>query len=638
MTFNSQGSVLPKLNTKGIESSKNTVLIYPAKNYSHQAYLLWSQKHEDQFYFEFNFKTYWVKIDLSKFNKAYNKYLKQYIESTGIELENLTSNEKTEIELNAFHHSSLTTEIANCIFEILYFQIDSINDERFYYLHIKINKQKSAKHAFLPKQLSNSSDFKSKIMGALSGAHYSGNTAQLDTIFINKTKNVKDIETIPYIGYCKEQKAYIFNQFAVANGKLYEKNQEDYFEINKLNIKSTFDMTAMRPGKHFNLNWFDDFLIVFGVKGLVCLTFWFGTLFAEQIREKFGAWPFLEITGEAGAGKSFLIEFLWTLIGRPSYEGINPTTASLSGRSRTLSQVSNMPVVFIESDTNDPNTPVKHKQRTFHFDELKSLFNGRSPRVLGIKSNDNTTDDVPFRGSIVISQNNKVTGSAAIQSRLIYIHYDKSHHQGQYSREAADRLQQLSIDDVSGFLFEALKKEHNVLSSIEDSYHKNRTSIMELQNVTTERIGLTHGLLISCFEALSDILPVTDHIKAKTIAHIKEMAIERESDLISDNPSMDQFWDVYEYLESLSVNPTGQVNKHYQVNHSSKPDEIAINLNKFYDLASINNQQLDDIKHIKKILSTSIRYPYIGTKNIRSAINNGKPTYCYLFNKKEHKS
>ena len=633
MTFNSQGSILPKLNIKGIESSKNNALIHPAKSYSHQAYLLWSQKHEDQFYFEFDFKTYWAKIDLSKFNKAYNKYLKQYIESTGVELENLTNDEKIEIELNAFHHSSLTTEIANCIFEILYFQIDHTNDERFYYLHIKNNEKKSAKHAFLPKHLATSSEFKSKIMGALSGAHYSGNTTQLDTIFINKTKNIKDIETIPYIGYCKERKAYIFNQYAVAHGQVYEKNQEDYFEINSLNIKSTFDMTSMRPCKNFNLNWFNDFLIVFGIKGLVCLTFWFGTLFAEQIREKFGAWPFLEITGEAGAGKSFLIEFLWSLIGRPGYEGINPTTASLSGRSRTLSQVSNMPVVFIESDTNDPNTPVKHKQRTFHFDELKPLFNGRSPRVLGIKSNDNNTDDEPFRGAVVISQNNKVSGSEAILSRLIYVYYDKSHHQGQYSRDAAERLQRLSTDDVSGFLFEALKQEKSILSNITETFPNNRNTIMQLPNMKTERIGLTHGLLMSCLQALCEVLPITDNIKAKSLNYINELAIEREQDLVNDHPAMDQFWDVYDYFEELS-----EVANRYRVNHSANSDEIAIKLNEFDALAKENNQSLEDIKLIKKILSTSTRHPYIGTKTIRSSIRDGKPTYCHIFMKNKEKS
>lgn len=619
-----------KLTSKGIEKALFHGALLIAKSPPAKAKLMWRALKQHKFFFEFNYKTYWFEFNPKNFNQAYSTALKQLDKQ---ENEELNSEEKETLENTAFTASNSILEIANCTINILYYQFDRATEESFYYTKVQMNEQKSSKSAFLPKQLGSGSEFKNKVMAVLSGAIYTGETHHLNDIFTHKTKHIIDIETIKYIGYCKDYKAYIFNNFAVADGIIYKKNNEDYFELGSKNIKSTFDMTSLRPIENFNTDWFNDFMIVFGTKGLICLTFWFGSLFAEQLRDQYGAWPFLEITGEAGAGKSFLIEFLWSLVGRSDYEGINPTIASLSGRSRTLSQVSNLPIVLIESDTNDPNAPPKHKQKTFNFDEIKPLFNGRSPRVLGIKSSDNNTDDEPFRGTIVISQNNKVSGSEAILSRLIYIYYDKSHHQGQYSRDAAERLQRLSTDDVSGFLFEALKKEKSILSNITQTFPNNRNTIMQLPNVKTERIGLTHGLLMSCLQALCEILPITDNLREKASTYIHELAIEREQDLVSDHPVMDQFWDVYDYFEELSED-----NKYYSVNHSANKDVIAIKLNEFHALAKEHNQSLEDIKLIKKILSTSIRYPYIGTNTVRSPIRNGKPTYCHIFMKNKETS
>jgi len=45
-----------------------------------------------------------------------------------------------------------------------------------------------------------------------------------------------------------------------------------------------------------------------------------------------------------------LIEFLWKLLGRSDYEGFDPSKSTLAARMQNLVQVSNLPVVLIESD------------------------------------------------------------------------------------------------------------------------------------------------------------------------------------------------------------------------------------------------------------------------------------------------
>ena len=54
---------------------------------------------------------------------------------------------------------------------------------------------------------------------------------------------------------------------------------------------------------------------------------------------------------------------------------------------------------------------------------------------------------------------------------------------------------------------------------------------------------------------------------------IIEMALERQSTTSADHATVAEFWQVYEYLESIYEDPL--------VNHSKNKDVIAINLNEF---------------------------------------------------------
>lgn len=72
------------------------------------------------------------------------------------------------------------------------------------------------------------------------------------------------------------------------------------------------------------------------------------------------------------------------------------------------------------------------------------------------------------------------------------------------------------------------------------------------------------------------------------------MAAERQSAISADPAEVAEFWQVYDYLESLSDGP--------MVNHSKKPDVIAINLNEFAEKAAEHRQKLADIGTLRTLL------------------------------------
>jgi hypothetical protein len=91
------------------------------------------------------------------------------------------------------------------------------------------------------------------------------------------------------------------------------------------------------------------------------------------------SFPFIELVGEPGTGKSTLLSFLWKLFGRSNYEGIDPSKSSISGLLRTFRQVSNLPVVLLESDREGDKGTVKQ----FDWNALKTLYDNGS---LGAKA------------------------------------------------------------------------------------------------------------------------------------------------------------------------------------------------------------------------------------------------------------
>ncbi len=98
-----------------------------------------------------------------------------------------------------------------------------------------------------------------------------------------------------------------------------------------------------------------------------------------------------------------------------------------------------------------------------------------------------------------------------------------------------------------------------------------------------------------------------------------------------DHPMVEQFWDVYDYLDNLdSLNRGGRVN-----HHSDDADTIAIHLNEIYSVAKKNSQPLpDNMVELKQHLRDSCRYLFIDSNvAVSSQVFNGKTIKCWIFQK-----
>ena len=103
--------------------------------------------------------------------------------------------------------------------------------------------------------------------------------------------------------------------------------------------------------------------------------------------------------------------------------------------------------------------------------------------------------------------------------------------------------------------------------------------------------------MLALLDCLTLVLPLDAQMIEATQKELISMAHERQSAISLDLPEVIEFWNVYEYLESLSSEPI--------VNHSKKSDVIAINLNEFAKVASEHRQKLADVGTLRQLLRDS---------------------------------
>ncbi|WP_296250351.1 toprim domain-containing protein [Pseudomonas sp. UBA4194] len=618
-----------------LEEARHHGALLIAESASEKAMLMYTWREREEFHFGFDSRLYWWKLDISKFNNAM-----QALETSDNHEEQLL-NEKAMRE-KALRMSGCVVEIANCYPRALYFQRNEITDESWYFFRVDFpHDGGSVKNTFTGGQVAAASEFKKRLLGMAAGAVFTGSGQQLDKIMKDQLFAIKTVQTIDYVGYSKEYGCYVFGDLAVKDGQVIEVNEEEFFEFGKLRLKTLqkgIGIRLERDPKQYSEEWLDLLWQCFGAQGVVALIFWFGSLFAEQIRSRYQSFPFLEATGEAGAGKTTLLNLLWKLLGRAGYEGFDPSKSTKAGRSRLMGQVSGMPVVLLESDRSGDD---KSHAKNFEWDELKDYFGGGTLATKGVKTAGNETYEPPFRGTIAISQNAPVVASEAIMTRIVKLHFVRPNVTPE-SRAAADRLTALDGNELSHFLLKAVRKEDLVMETMSSRIphhegklrrlhthciacdtpyqaHNEKASCQACGNqlrgyIRVERIVKNHAQLLSLLDSLRQIVPLSDYQVSAVQRCIVSMAIERQASISADHPVVAEFWEVYDYLQGLDAE--GPV-----VNHSNNEDLIAINLNEFAERAAEHRQKLADVAELRDRLRESRAHKFIeSNKAVASAV------------------
>lgn len=577
--------------------------------------VMW-QKNKIKTYFVYPFgnRTYRFKIDEEEYKKS---YAKSY-DSCG---------DKVQAEEEAFSQTRQIVEIANFSMEYLYSQQPANGDDGWYFLKINYsNGKKPFQCAVSGDVFSESKRFKKTMQVKAHGALFTGSNTDMDYLYKQWfSTQQKSVRTLDFVGYDEDTKAYVFPEFAVENGKILKLNSESFFNLKDTGIKTDTDikqhLTVTPP-----VDFIDDYMKAFGVNGIIGMAWWVGCLVCEQIRHKHSSYPYLQIIGEPDSGKSVMVHFLWKLLGK-SGDSFNPNSSSIAGRFRKMAEVSCLPIVFNEVD--NENESVKGHVKKFMWDEHKDLFEGELGRVTGIKSQDNSTRKPMFRAALVAVQNVKVQASTAMQSRFVHLPFDRSHHSLE-GKKAADRLRDLEITDVSGFLLQVCAKSDKLMAEYGRLLPHYQKELSKSPLLKMQRIIQNHAQIMALVECLKLFVPISDNDISTVHAKLKHYAEHWQMSMEEDHPTVQQFWFTFEFLNSRS-SPTGNFIDDNLLNHSNHPEsEIAINLEYFNARCIEEKQETIPSKDLRELLLGSKKRKYLYTKVVNSRLEK-RALRCMIF-------
>jgi len=595
------------------------VLIAPSAE--EKAFLLWDRKRWSSFSFVFRNRTWWAHFGKQRIQE---RIAEGWPDDPTMSIADIATKERA-----AARQICSVTEIANCAFRALYKQRDEATDETAYFFRIDFPTDRaSSKGPFSASACSSGQEFAKRLLAIGTGAYWTGETGQLVRILQRQMAPIKDVEPIVFTGYSRDHGAWLLGDIAVKDGRIIKLNPDGYFDLGKQAVKlrtneRILDRIEYDPEK-LDTSWLADFWTAYRERGMVVLAFWFGSLFAEQIRAEQASLGFVEMIGPPGTGKSSLLVFLWKLLGRVNYEGIDPAKATAAALARTLGKVANLPVVLMEGHRRDEAA----RSTKFEWDELLTAYNGRAVRSRGVANGGMETFDPLFRGAIVIEQNASVDASPALLERIMHVTFDKAGW-SDTTRAAAKKIDGVPVGQVSGFILHALRAEAKILERYRAAFARHERDLKMLDGVINQRLELNHAQLLALLDALTIILPIGDDRYQKTRSFIHDMALERHRAIDSEHPHVTEFWERVEAIVAdENSNPT------HPLNHSRNWErgEWAISLVEYEQRASQRWRNHPTGAELRAQLKTSRLRRFVESKPVNSRATGAPRTvHCWVF-------
>ena len=630
-----------RLKFSDIENYKYYGALITAENAVDKGILIYKHKGMKSFPFDFNNQVYWFKLDMDK----YDDYMKGL---HGTDNNDDWAQEEKDLLIaerrdSALEHASSVEIMMECRPHGLYYQYQKEIDEAEYYFKVDFPRGgQSIKNTFTSSQITSAGPFGDRLTHIAPGVFYEGNSKQLIAFLKRELRDIRRVELINYVGYHKEHKTYVLGDVAVQNGRRFDINKEDFFELpRKTNLKARapFQLDINSNLGDYTHSWVTDLLDSYDVRGMVALTAFFGSLFAQQIRSMDKSFPFVELVGEPGTGKSTLLVFLWKLLGRSGYEGTDPVKSSMAGLLRSFRQVSNLPMVLLESDREGDKGVVKQ----FDWNALKTLYDNGSLGAKGVKNGGNETYEPPFMGTLVISQNAEIVSTEAVMGRIVQYKFTKE----QMSKKglyASRRLEKYEQSEISQFILLCVEKEQAILESYRLGMQKYDEFLHhEKFGIKSSRVIHNHAQIMSLFDALCmHVLIEKDtqgtvkslisiDMQKKVHGELLEMAMNRDKVLKSDPIIVQNFWATVEEMEDAIKLPD---HKESNVNHHAKSQQfVAINFAQLYQLAANYRYSLPDLNELQHALRHSIHYRFIEANKMVASKIDGKSKRCWVFEK-----
>lgn len=252
---------------------------------------------------------------------------------------------------------------------------------------------------------------------------------------------------------------------------------------------------------------FNDFVAYFGARGVLTMAWWMGAVHAGRIREDQTSFPFLQIVGAAGSGKSLLLGYLQKLNGQTPYSNFLGHSTP-AGRALTFASAGQRIVICEEQG---------ELGQSIDWDELKPLFSSGS---VSLRSGDGLSEEVTFRGALVITANQRLECSDAVTSRMVTV--DLSAHDAYTPRIRPEAIGDLNADEASAFGIKVAQAEDWISSTIKVFLPAYQGQLMHKYGPSLNaRTALNCAQMLALLDLLGTLLSIPQdlQLEARKVVH-----------------------------------------------------------------------------------------------------------------------
>lgn len=334
----------------------------------------------------------------------------------------------------------------------------------------------------------------------------------------------------------------------------------------------------------------------YGINGLISAIFTCSALFRDVIINSTGFFPYLFIFGEAGTGKTTLINFLLSFFGR-DIKGVSVSGgSSLKGVARSFSQRRNS-IIYLKEYTNNIDR---------EFDSLlKVVYDGQA-YTTAQTDNSNETNTRAVNSAIIIDGNELPTNNDAVFSRVILaeLRSTKFTEEQTAAHEKLLDLQQNTFTDTTRQL---LRLRPDFIEKFEGFYNKSKKELRQATEIELSDRTRNHGaMMLSCFDIIVNnniSLPISRRDFVEQLIR-KSEEVEEE---IKQNRATTIFWQLFS--QAVNGNTPG-IQKHFV--YILKGNILVLQLDQItsYIYKLPQHEKLGDQSTLKKLLTGSSYKPY----------------------------
>lgn len=252
---------------------------------------------------------------------------------------------------------------------------------------------------------------------------------------------------------------------------------------------------------------FNDFVSYFGARGVLAMAWWMGAVHADRIRQDQNSFPFLQIVGTAGSGKSLLLGYLQKLNGQTPYSNFLGYSTP-AGRARSFASAGQRIVICEEQG---------ELGQSIDWDELKPLFSSGS---VSVHSGVGLREEVTFRGALVITANQPLDCSDAVTSRMVML--DLSAADARTPGVRPEAIASVDAAEASAFGIEIAQSGDWICSSLKAFLPAYQGQLTRKYGVSlNSRTALNCAQMICLIDLLCNLLAIPQglQLEARKLVH-----------------------------------------------------------------------------------------------------------------------